>query len=128
MNATAGQFLQPFLGSWLPWLYTSSYWWTVFGFLGNALFSSRFILQWLASEKKKRLVVPIYFWYLSFWGSVINLVYAFHIDNAPIIFGVMALPFVYGRNLVLLRRGGASKEDPVVVSPSRTMRESFGAV
>jgi lipid-A-disaccharide synthase-like uncharacterized protein len=104
MNNVPGQFLQPTIEGWLPWLYNHSYWWTVLGFLGNALFSSRFLLQWLASEKKKSLVVPGYFWYLSFWGSVLNVVYAFHIDNAPIIFGVIALPFIYGRNLVLLRR------------------------
>lgn len=104
MNTVPGQFLQPFLQSWMPWLYSHSYWWTVFGFFGNALFSSRFLLQWLASEKKRSLVVPTYFWHLSFWGSVINVIYAFHIDNAPIIFGVIALPFIYGRNLVLLRR------------------------
>jgi lipid-A-disaccharide synthase-like uncharacterized protein len=104
MNATTGQFLQPLVGSTLPWLYANSYLWTAFGFFGNALFSSRFVLQWLASEKKRSVVVPTYFWHLSFWGSVINLVYAFHIDNAPIIFGVIALPFIYGRNLVLLRR------------------------
>jgi len=89
---------------WAPWLYSHSYWWTILGFFGNALFSSRFLLQWLASEKKRELVVPGYFWYLSFWGSVLNVIYAFHIDNAPIIFGVIALPFIYGRNIVLLRR------------------------
>jgi lipid-A-disaccharide synthase-like uncharacterized protein len=104
MNITPGQFLEPWLQNLMPWLYTSSYWWTFFGFVGNLMFSSRFLLQWLASEKTKRLVVPAYFWHLSFWGSVFNCVYAFHIDNAPIIFGVFFLPFIYGRNLVLLRR------------------------
>lgn len=98
-------FLQGFLGTALPWLYASSYWWTVVGFAGNLLFSSRFILQWLASEKRKVLVVPGYFWHLSFWGSIMNLFYAFHLDSAPIICGVIALPFIYGRNLVLLHRG-----------------------
>ncbi len=103
VNVT-GQFLEPYLGSWLPLLYRNSYIWTALGFFGNVLFSSRFILQWLSSERKGCLVVPAYFWHLSFWGSVINLVYALHIDNAPIIFGVIALPFIYGRNLILLRR------------------------
>lgn len=116
MNASAGQFLQPFLGGWLPWLYTNSYWWTAFGFLGNALFGSRFLLQWLASERKKCVVVPHYFWHLSFWGSLINLVYAFHIDSAPIIFGVVALPFLYARNLVLLR---STQEVKPVPGPKR---------
>lgn len=104
MNGTTGQFLQPLLGSWMPWLYSASYWWTAFGFLGNALFSSRFLLQWIASEKSKQLVVPSSFWHMSLWGSVINLVYALHIDSAPIIVGVAVLPIIYARNLALLYR------------------------
>ncbi|MGV3771451.1 MAG: lipid-A-disaccharide synthase N-terminal domain-containing protein [Verrucomicrobiales bacterium] len=104
MQTAQSHFLQPYLSGALPWLYVNSYWWTALGFFGNFLFGSRFIFQWLASEKKKQLVVPGYFWWLSFWGSLINLVYAFHIDNAPIIFGVLALPFIYGRNLVLMKR------------------------
>lgn len=97
-------FLQAYLAPWAPWLYVNSYWWTVVGFTGNILFSSRFLLQWLSSEKRKEVVVPPYFWHLSFWGSLLNVFYAFHLDSAPIIFGVAALPFVYGRNLVLLYR------------------------
>ena len=123
MNAT-GQFLQPLLGGWLPWLYSSSLWWTLFGFAGNLLFGSRFILQWLASEKRREVVVPVHFWHLSFWGSVINLVYALHIDNAPILAGVIILPFIYGRNLFLLHRSAATQPEPAKTE----MRPSFGAV
>ena len=46
-------------------------WWTVVGLAGNALFSSRFLIQWLYSERKGRLVVPPVFWHLSFWGSLV---------------------------------------------------------
>lgn len=99
-----GGFLEPFLGGLLPWLYADSAWWTAFGLLGNALFSSRFFIQWLHSERRGRLVVPPVFWYLSFWGSLIALVYAFHVDKLPIILGYIALPFLYARNLRLLRR------------------------
>ena len=49
-------------------------------------------------------MVPGYFWQLSFWGSVLNLIYAMHLDSAPLLLGVAALPFIYGRNLVLLKR------------------------
>jgi lipid-A-disaccharide synthase-like uncharacterized protein len=100
----SGSFLQPFVGSWLGWFYTDSIWWTVFGLLGNAIFSARFVVQWLTSERKKMLVVPPIFWHLSFWGSLVSLVYAFHVDKLPIILGFIALPFIYGRNLVLLKR------------------------
>jgi len=44
------------------------------------------------------------FWHLSFWGSVITLVYAFHIDKLPVILGYIFLPFLYARNLRLLYR------------------------
>lgn len=99
--------LQPLLGSALPWLYADSYLWTVFGLLGNAIFSSRFVIQWLYSEKKKQLLVPPVFWHLSFWGSAISLVYSLHIDKLPVILSFCFLPFLYFRNLVLLRRGGS---------------------
>lgn len=130
MNVPSGQFLQPYLGTLLPYLYSSNYWWTFFGFAGNLLFSSRFVLQWLASERRQKLIVPAYFWHLSFWGSVINLIYALHIDNAPILFGVIALPFIYGRNLVLLRKTAAPAAEqravPRRAKPGSPMRPSFG--
>ena len=124
MNVAPGQFLEPSLSAWVPWLYGHSYWWTVIGFSGNILFSSRFFLQWLASEKRKQLVVPTYFWHLSFWGSVVNTIYAFHIDNAPIIFGVIALPIIYGRNLVLLRK---TRTAPVTGRKEAALRPSFSS-
>lgn len=99
-----GGFLEPILGSAVPWLYYESAFWTVFGLFGNALFSLRFVVQWLYSEKRKELVVPAVFWHLSFWGSVIALIYAFHIDKMPVILGYFFLPILYTRNLVLLAR------------------------
>ncbi|MEZ5304007.1 MAG: lipid-A-disaccharide synthase N-terminal domain-containing protein [Verrucomicrobiales bacterium] len=98
--------IRPFLGDSMPWLYVDSVAWTAVGLAGAGLFSSRFLIQWLTSEKEKKLVVPPLFWHLSFWGSVLNLIYALHIDKLPIILGCCFLPFLYGRNLVLLRRSG----------------------
>lgn len=97
-------FLEPLLGANLPWLYVDSRYWTAIGLIGNGLFGSRFLIQWLHSERSKRLVVPPVFWYLSFWGSVISLLYALHIDKMPVILGCAFLPFVYARNLLFLRR------------------------
>ena len=99
-----GHFLEPWLGGVIPWLYMSSLWWTIIGFAGNFLFGSRFFFQWIASERRQCVVVPAHFWHLSFYGSVLNLFYALHLDSAPLLLGVAALPFIYGRNLVLLRR------------------------
>ena len=104
MNESTG-FLQPLLGATFPWLYVESYLWTAVGLAGNAIFSSRFLIQWLYSEKKRQLLVPPIFWHLSFWGSLISLVYALHIDKLPVILSFIFLPFLYFRNLILMRRG-----------------------
>ena len=108
--SNTGYFLQGALQGWVPWLYASTWWWTAVGFAGNILFGSRFIFQWLESERRNKLVVPTYFWHLSFWGSVLNLLYALHLDSAPLLLGVAALPFIYGRNLVLLRHAREREE------------------
>jgi lipid-A-disaccharide synthase-like uncharacterized protein len=103
--SNAGVFLEPLLGSVVPWLYHESPFWTVFGLMGNVLFSLRFIVQWLYSEKRKELVVPDVFWHFSFWGSVVTMIYAFHVDKLPVILGYVFLPILYARSLVLLSRG-----------------------
>ena len=108
MSDPAG-FLKPMVGSVVPWLYYESLFWTAFGLMGNLLFSLRFIVQWLYSEKQKELVVPAIFWHLSFWGSVITLIYAFHVDKLPVILGYFFLPILYARNLVLLARGKTAR-------------------
>lgn len=78
--------------------------WEVFGLMGNACFGSRFLVQWVYSERIGRSVVPEVFWYLSLAGSIILLIYFFQRGS---IIGVLAyLPnFIpYSRNLVLLKR------------------------
>ena len=97
------RYFEPIFGE---WLYVDSHVWSLVGFLGAGIFGSRFLLQWLQSEKERRLVVPWYFWYLSFWGSTLNLLYFVHLDKAPLILGNCFLPLLYARNLVLLHRGG----------------------
>ncbi len=93
-------YLQPLL----PWLYVDSYFWTLFGSTGALLFGSRFFVQWIVSEKAKKVTVPPIFWYISFFGSVINLIYAFHLDRFPLLLGSFFLPILYGRNIILLKR------------------------
>lgn len=116
-DARAEGLLEPFIGDWVQWLYVDSWIWTVIGFAGAAIFGSRFLFQWLHSEKERRLVVPWYFWHLSFWGSCLNFIYCVHVDKAPLIVGNMFLPLLYGRNLILMYRSG-SKE--------RTLRGGAG--
>ncbi|MEI9998533.1 MAG: lipid-A-disaccharide synthase N-terminal domain-containing protein [Verrucomicrobiota bacterium] len=95
-------FLAPFLYPYIPWFYGGSNWWTVLGFVAGFTFSGRFVLQWIHSEKAKKVTVPKIFWHLSFWGSVMNIIYLMHVDRAPLIFANCFLPFLYGRNLYLL--------------------------
>jgi lipid-A-disaccharide synthase-like uncharacterized protein len=74
-------------------------WWDVVGFFGQFLFFSRFIVQLIASEKKKRNVLPVSFWYLSICGAFISLLYFIHIGKLPLIVAGMASMAIYGRNL-----------------------------
>jgi lipid-A-disaccharide synthase-like uncharacterized protein len=60
--------------------------WKVVGWLGNLIFSSRFLVQWYVTEKKKRVVVPQAFWWLSLTGSLIFLCYSIHQRDSVFIF------------------------------------------
>jgi len=78
--------------------------WLLVGFLGQALFSARFIVQWLYSERHKQSVVPIAFWFLSLGGSFTLLAYAIHRKDPVFILGQSMGFLIYTRNLVLIRR------------------------
>ena len=79
--------------------------WIAFGLLGQICFSMRFIVQWLHSEKKKKSVIPISFWYFSIFGSIILFIYAvFHLKDIVFTLGQMFGLFIYSRNLVLIHR------------------------
>lgn len=84
--------------------------WLVVGFSGQGLFSARFLIQWLKSEKAKRSVIPIEFWYLSMAGGLTLLAYAIHKHDPVFIFGQLTGVFIYARNLyfVLQERVHAS--------------------
>src|SRR5215813_11421788 len=82
--------------------------WVLFGMLGQILFGLRFLVQWLASERRKETTVPVSFWYLSLAGSLILFVYAFwYRQDIVISIGQSAGILIYVRNLMLVRRPGA---------------------
>ena len=79
--------------------------WVIIGFAGQALFSARFIVQWLASERVKRSIIPTAFWYFSLAGGLTLLAYALHKQDPVFIAGQGLGLIVYLRNLYLIRSG-----------------------
>jgi lipid-A-disaccharide synthase-like uncharacterized protein len=80
----------------------TEFWWVVFGLAGQLAFSARFILQWLASEKAGRSVMPVAFWYFSIVGGLTLLAYAIHRHDPVFILGQALGVFIYSRNLWLI--------------------------
>src|SRR3954463_3393837 len=79
--------------------------WLVLGFSGQAIFTARFLTQWLASERKRDSVVPVAFWWLSLLGGMTLLCYAVHREDPVIIVGQSLGVFIYVRNLMLVSKG-----------------------
>lgn len=78
------------------------FWWVVFGFCGQALFMCRFLVQWIASERARRSVVPIAFWYFSIAGGLSLFAYAVHRGDPVFILGQSLGIVIYSRNLYLI--------------------------
>lgn len=78
--------------------------WIAIGFVGQAIFTMRFVVQWLASERAKRSLIPVAFWFLSVGGGVVLLAYALHRADPVFIAGQAGGLVVYGRNLWLIYR------------------------
>ena len=78
--------------------------WLAVGFLGQFAFSLRFLVQWIASERRKASVVPNLFWWFSIAGGLCLLSYAIYRQDPVFILGQSAGLFVYVRNIVLLRK------------------------
>jgi lipid-A-disaccharide synthase-like uncharacterized protein len=89
--------------------------WLYLGFVGQLLFGLRFLVQWVASERKGESIIPIYFWYFSLVGSLILLAYAIFRRDPVFILGQCTGLFVYLRNLMLIYRKRATSAE---LSPS----------
>jgi lipid-A-disaccharide synthase-like uncharacterized protein len=74
------------------------------GFTGQAMFFMRFFVQWLCSEKQRKSVIPIAFWYFSIGGSLLLLIYAIFRRDAVFILGQSTGFLIYSRNLYLIYR------------------------
>lgn len=81
--------------------------WNIFliiGFIGQGLFSMRFIIQWLASEKAKKSVIPFSFWIFSLLGSIFLLIYAIYKKDPVFILGQAPNVLIYSRNIYLIKK------------------------
>lgn len=83
--------------------------WLGIGLGGQALFSARFVVQWVHSERHGRSLIPAAFWYFSMAGGLILLGYALHRQDPVFVIGQLTGVFIYGRNLRLLAR---ERRDP----------------
>jgi len=85
--------------------------WLGRGLAGQTLFMMRFIVQWIHSERQKKSVIPVSFWYFSLLGGATVLAYGFHRLDPVIIIGQLPGLFVYARNLMLIHRAHQTQSE-----------------
>ncbi len=78
--------------------------WVLIGFVGQALFSLRFIVQWISSERRGQSHIPTMFWYFSIGGGATLLAYALHREDPVFIVGQAFGLLIYFRNLQMILR------------------------
>ena len=83
----------------------------IIGFGGQALFATRFIIQWLSSENAGRSVIPVAFWYFSITGGLVLLTYAIWRQDPVIIAGQSVGVFIYARNLYFISKEKKQNQD-----------------
>ncbi len=89
--------------------------WIVVGFIGQALFFMRFFVQWLATERAGRSVMPVSFWYFSVGGGLVLFLYALWRQDPVFILGQSTGLLIYARNLYFIKK----KPGPVEELPTR---------
>ncbi|MGA0595966.1 lipid-A-disaccharide synthase N-terminal domain-containing protein [Enterovirga sp. CN4-39] len=76
--------------------------WVLFGLVAQIVFAMRFVVQWIASERAGRSVIPVAFWFISLLGGGLTLVYGLVRREPIIIIGQVLAVFIYVRNLMLI--------------------------
>ena len=79
-------------------------WWVLLGFIAQAFFTARFLVQWIASERAGHSIIPTAFWFFSIGGGLLLLVYALYRRDPVFIAGQAFGVFVYLRNLYFVMR------------------------
>ena len=78
--------------------------WVLFGLVAQVIFAMRFVVQWIASERAGRSVMPVAFWFISLGGGLLTLIYGLVRREPIIIIGQVLAVFIYLRNLMLIYR------------------------
>jgi lipid-A-disaccharide synthase-like uncharacterized protein len=91
------------LAAWWAAQTPTDLWWLALGLGGQVMFTGRWFVQWIASEKARRSIVPETFWYFSFVGGLMVLAYGVYKVDPVIIIGQFGV-FIYGRNIYFLWR------------------------
>jgi lipid-A-disaccharide synthase-like uncharacterized protein len=84
--------------------------WVLLGLFGQFIFFSRVLIQWIASEKKKSIVIPISYWYFSIVGAIILLVYSFHTGDVVFIIAYILNVLIFSRSLVIQMKDDERKK------------------
>jgi lipid-A-disaccharide synthase-like uncharacterized protein len=100
--------------------------WELIGFVGQGVFFGRFIIQWIASERKKRTVIPVAFWYLSLIGGLITLLYSIHVGRLVFILAFSLNTVIYVRNLMIYYRRRADRRGLVFAAMPVATDDSTG--
>ena len=97
--------LQRTVGNYLFDVFVTNFdWWVILGFAAQLMFTGRFLVQWIESEREGRSVIPIAFWFFSIAGGLLLLAYAIYRRDPVFIAGQLFGVFVYVRNLVLIMK------------------------
>lgn len=98
--------------------------WVIFGLGAQALFMMRFVVQWVVSERRKRSVIPVSFWWLSLAGGVSLAAYALHRRDPVFLLGQTLGCVIYTRNLLLIRRRAGIHRNTLEVREQRVAADA----
>ena len=84
--------------------------WMMFGLSGQLIFFSRWLIQWIISERNSKSVIPTPFWWFSLFGGLITFFYAYHISSFPFMLAQFTGIIIYTRNIYLIMKASKNHE------------------
>lgn len=90
--------------------------WVLFGLFGQFIFFSRVLLQWIASERKKAIVIPINYWRLSILGAIMLFIYSIHRQDVVFIIAYVLNILIFSRSLVIHKNQKNREKDDIILN------------